>query len=243
MRDADALKAARAERLAHQLVGPPFQLRFGRRAAKPRPHGVRGPLPDALGADQVCVAAAAAPHRRSEQAERAQAMRLVDREPHAGRAAILRADQMTGLDLERVEEAPDVGSKLGGAPAVVRRLGRFAEPRQIRPDDAIVAREMRNPAGPGARGLGITVNHHHGLGRRSMARQTNGPHRPSTPRGGSPPCAYCRCVPAPRDFPFFCYRGKDALNACGVLALGQDAFEIANDGNPGARSRAMLRSQ
>ncbi len=64
---------------------------------------------------EIGIAAAAAAHRRSEQAEREQPMRLVAGELHAGRAAVFGADQVAACDPERVEKAPDVGGELVGA--------------------------------------------------------------------------------------------------------------------------------
>jgi hypothetical protein len=92
-------RGGRAERrrlrgLAHELVGPPSKLRLGRRAAEPRPHGLGCPSVHALEADQVGIAGAAAAHRRSEQAERLEAVRLIAAELHAGRSAVFGADQV-----------------------------------------------------------------------------------------------------------------------------------------------------
>ena len=71
---------------------------------------------------------------------------------------------MTGFDLERVQQPPNVRGQFSGAPAVSGRFRRLAEARQIRTHYAILARKVQDPAGPGARGFGIAVHHHHGLG-------------------------------------------------------------------------------
>ncbi len=89
---------------------------------------------------------------------------------------------MAALDLQRVEKAADVGRKLRGGPAVIGGFRRRTEARQVRADDSVVPREMRHPAGPGARGFQelpwiITT----GSGR-SRPRRTSGPRRPSSRR-------------------------------------------------------------
>src|SRR5262245_26563075 len=83
---------------------------------------LRGPLPDAFGADAVRVGAAAAAHGRSEQAKRVDSIRVLACELHANRSAVFGPDQMTGPDSQRIQEACDVGGELAGAPAVPGRL-------------------------------------------------------------------------------------------------------------------------
>ena len=82
----------------------------------------------ALVADGVGIAAAAAAHRRSEQAERQKTVRLFAREMHADGAANFGADQMTARDPEGVEKPADVGGEFAGAPAIFGRLGEAPKP-------------------------------------------------------------------------------------------------------------------
>src|SRR5262249_4115897 len=142
----------------------PSYLRRGCGAAEPRAHGLRGPLSDAFGADAVRVGAAAAAHGRSEQAERVDSMRVLACELHANRSAVFGPDQMTGLNSQRIQETCQVSGKLAGAPAVPGRLGRGAEARQVETNDTVLVRQMRHPRDPGARGFGVAMHHHDGLG-------------------------------------------------------------------------------
>ncbi len=151
--------------LAHEFFGPPSHLRLRRVAAEPGTLGLRRPLPHAVGADGIGIAAAAAAERRPEQAQRRKAMGAVGGELHAGRAAIFGADQVAPPDGESIEKPPDIGREFAGAPAVSRRLGGGAEARQIGTQDPVSAGEVGNPSAPGPRGLRVAVDHHHGLGR------------------------------------------------------------------------------
>src|SRR5262249_24801200 len=78
--------------------------------------------------------------------------------------AVFGPDQMTGLNLQRIQEACDVGGEFAGAPAVPGRLSRAAEARQVETNDTVLVRQMSHPRDPGARGFGIAVHHHDGLG-------------------------------------------------------------------------------
>src|SRR6516162_2642933 len=102
--------------------------------------------------------------RVTEKAKRVDSMRLLACELHANRSAVFGPDHMTGLNFQRIQETCDVGGELAGAPAVPGRLGRGAEARQVETNDTVLVRQMRHPRDPGARGLGVAMHHHDGLG-------------------------------------------------------------------------------
>ena len=171
--------------LAHQLNPPPscactsdVELPSSARIVSAGPL-CRTPLARIRSALPLPLPRTGEPNRQSEQ----QPPRLVDGEPHAGRAAVFGADQMAALDAERVEKAPDVGGELAGAPAVAGRLRRCAEARQIRADDAVVA---ARDAAPSRSRRARTRNCRAPSPRSrapSTARRTSGPRRPSTTPG------------------------------------------------------------
>ena len=130
-----------------------------------------------------------------------------------------------------------------GAPAVVGRLRRRAKPRQVRADDAVVPREMGHPAGPGARGFRIAVDHHHRLGNRPrLAEPVVLVGHPDA--GPDFNLAHSRSAYPPRcTLPLFCRRGNGTLvhnNKCSAVTK-TDARPRGGNCNASARLTAGIR--
>src|SRR5262249_20907790 len=104
----------------------------------------------AFAADQIGVGCAAAANGRAQKAKRQEPVRVLAGELHAGGAAKLGADQVTALEVERVEKKADVGGKLGNGPAITGRLRGSPKPRQVGPDNTKSTGKMRHPRSPGA---------------------------------------------------------------------------------------------
>src|SRR5262249_50999963 len=135
-------------------------------------------------------------------------MRVLACELHANRSAVFGPDQMTGLDFQRIQEACDVGGEFAGAPAVPGRLGRGAEARQVETNDTVLVRQMRHPRDPGARGFGVAMHHHDGLGNHLV-------------HGVAPTCFPAVRVPLTRTGPPICKPTKTSSN---VTALVPNMF-------------------